>query len=218
MHRRLFLTLALAGLASTTLAISTRRTDRPCPPICWESTGEPYFSDWINGFYPARARGGRSARSARSRTVGTILGSQDHGARRSAAGVRPSDQRLHRGHGQSEADRHRPGKARLHAPSSRSIERTYGVPRDILIAVWAMESNFGVHCRATSTSYAAWRPWRRRGGGGAWAEGELLAFSEDHWRRRRTEMESCAARGPAPWARRSSCPSTYLASGRRWGR
>ena len=55
-----------------------------------------------------------------------------------------------------------------------SIEQAYGVPRDILIAVWAMESDFGALqgnfdvVRSLATLAAA---GRRR----PWAEGELIA-------------------------------------------
>jgi lytic murein transglycosylase len=67
------------------------------------------------------------------------------------------------------------GRAKRGAiPQFGAIEQTYGVPRDILIAVWAMESNFGALqgdfdiVRSLATLAAA---GRRR----PWAEGELLA-------------------------------------------
>lgn len=63
---------------------------------------------------------------------------------------------------------------RFAVPAFGRIEATYGVPRDILIAIWAMESNFGgqqgdfdiVRCFATLAASG-----RRR----AWAEAELIA-------------------------------------------
>ncbi len=63
---------------------------------------------------------------------------------------------------------------RVAIPALGRIEANYGAPRDILIAIWAMESNFGaqqgdfdiVRCFATLAASG-----RRR----AWAEGELIA-------------------------------------------
>ncbi|HEY2179243.1 MAG TPA: peptidoglycan-binding protein, partial [Caulobacteraceae bacterium] len=54
-----------------------------------------------------------------------------------------------------------------------SIEATYGVPRDVLVGIWAMESGFGVQQGDLDVirSLATLAQGRRR----AWAEGELIA-------------------------------------------
>jgi lytic murein transglycosylase len=96
-------------------------------------------------------------------------------------------------------------------PPMAAIEETYGVPRDILVGVWAMESNFGaiqgqmdvVRCLATLAALGRRRPW---------AEDQLLAaFSI---------LERGMAPGPrlkGSWAgamgQVQMIPSTYLADG-----
>jgi lytic murein transglycosylase len=66
------------------------------------------------------------------------------------------------------------GQRRLDLPDLAAIERRYGVPREILLAVWAMESSFGAiqgdydTVRSLATLAAE---GRRR----AWAETELIA-------------------------------------------
>jgi lytic murein transglycosylase len=91
-----------------------------------------------------------------------------------------------------------------------AIERAYEVPRDILIAVWAMESGFGaiqgdfdvVRSLATLAAQG-----RRR----AWAEGELIAAL-----RILAGGEVSRARLKGSWAgamgQTQLLPSTYLAS------
>ena len=49
MDRRMFLALALAGSASTTLALAQ---SAPMPADLLGASGEAYFIDWLNGFYP----------------------------------------------------------------------------------------------------------------------------------------------------------------------
>ncbi len=74
-----------------------------------------------------------------------------------------SDERIARGQ-----------RYRSELPFWGSVEQQYGVPRDILIAVWAMESAFGAvqgdFDVVRSMSSLAYHGRRR-----AWAEGELIA-------------------------------------------
>jgi membrane-bound lytic murein transglycosylase B len=206
MHRRLFLTLALAGLAPTG---DVDAQSGPTPADLLGVTGEPYFSDWINGFYQRALEAGvpralldheLSGLSSDPR-ITALDAQQPEFARPISAYIEGtvSQKRIDTGRDK-----------RVSIPQFAIIERTYGVPRDILIAVWAMESNFGalqgdfdiVRCLATLAAAG-----RRR----SWAEGELLASLK------------IIGDGDAPrWKLRGSwagamgqtqfLPSTYLAS------
>ncbi len=170
MHRRMFLALTLAGSASTTLALAQ---SAPMPADLLGATGEAYFIDWLNGFYPRALAAGvpralldheLSGLSADPR-ITALDAQQPEFARPISAYIEGtvSQKRIDLGRDK-----------RVSVTQFATIERTYGVPRDILIAVWAMESNFGVQqgdfdiLRCLATLAAA---GRRR----AWAEGELLA-------------------------------------------
>ena len=170
MHRRMFLALALAGSASTTLALAQ---SAPMPADLLGASGEAYFIDWLNGFYPRALAAGvpralldheLSGLSADPR-ITALDAQQPEFARPISAYIEGtvSQKRIDLGRDK-----------RVSVTQFATIERTYGVPRDILIAVWAMESNFGVQqgdfdiLRCLATLAAA---GRRR----AWAEGELLA-------------------------------------------
>jgi membrane-bound lytic murein transglycosylase B len=206
MHRRLFLTLALAGLAPTG---DVDAQSGPTPADLLGVTGEPYYSDWINGFYQRALEAGvpralldheLSGLSSDPR-ITALDAQQPEFARPISAYIEGtvSQKRIDTGRDK-----------RVSIPQFAIIERTYGVPRDILIAVWAMESNFGalqgdfdiVRCLATLAAAG-----RRR----SWAEGELLASLK------------IIGDGDAPrWKLRGSwagamgqtqfLPSTYLAS------
>ena len=137
------------------------------------ATGEAYFIDWLNGFYGRALAAGvpralldheLSGLSADPR-ITALDAQQPEFARPISAYIEGtvSQKRIDIGRDK-----------RVSVPQFATMERTYGVPRDILIAVWAMESNFGalqgdfdiIRCLATLAAAG-----RRRG----WAEGELLA-------------------------------------------
>ena len=90
-------------------------------------------------------------------------------------------------------------------PQLGAVESRFGVPRSILIGVWAMESGFGANegdldvIRSLATLAAS---GRRR----AWAEGELIAALKIIAYGRSAARPGCAAPGPAPWARPRWCP------------
>ena len=170
MHRRFLLKsgLALAGLAPSVLAYA-----QPAPADLLGATGEPYFIAWLNAFYARAAAAGLprtlldhelSGLSSDPRITALDARQPEFARPVSAyiAGV-VSDARVAVGRGKRTA-----------VSQFASIEKTYGVPRDILIAVWAMESNFGVLqgdfdiIRSLATLAAA---GRRRD----WAEGELVS-------------------------------------------
>jgi membrane-bound lytic murein transglycosylase B len=170
MDRRMFLALALAGSAPSTLALAQ---SAPMPADLLGATGEAYFIDWLNGFYQRALAAGvpralldheLSGLSADPR-ITALDAQQPEFARPISAYIEGtvSQKRIELGRDK-----------RVSVAQFATIERTYGVPRDILIAVWAMESNFGalqgdfdiLRCLATLAAAG-----RRR----AWAEGELLA-------------------------------------------
>jgi len=170
MDRRLFLTLALAGLAPTGGAIAQ---SAPTPADLLGVTGEAYFIEWLNGFYQRALEGGvpralldheLSGLSSDPRI--TALDAQQ------PEFARPISAYIEGTVNQKRIDIGREKRASV--TQFAAIERTWGVPRDILIGVWAMESNFGalqgdfdiIRCLATLAAAG-----RRR----TWAEGELLA-------------------------------------------
>jgi len=168
MDRRFFLQLALAGLTP-----SLGAAEAPTPADLLGASGEAYFITWLNDFY-ARTLAAGFARPLLDRElsglspdprVAALDAQQPEFARPVSnyiAGV-ISNARIAAGRAKAQS-----------IPQFASIEQAYGVPRDILIAVWAMESDFGALqgnfdvVRSLATLAAA---GRRR----PWAEGELLA-------------------------------------------
>jgi lytic murein transglycosylase len=168
--RRLFLTLALVGLAPMGAAVAQ---SAPTPADLLGVTGEAYFIDWINGFYQRSLDAGvpralldRELSGLSSDPRVTAFDAQQ------PEFARPISAYVEGTVNQTRIDIGR--DKRVSVPQFAAIERTWGVPRDILIGVWAMESNFGalqgdfdiIRCLATLAAAG-----RRR----AWAEGELLA-------------------------------------------
>jgi len=170
MDRRLFLALALAGLSPAGAAFAQ---SGPTPADLLGVTGEAYFIDWLNGFYQRALAAGVPRALLDEQLSGlssdpriTALDAQQPEFARPVSAYIESAVNQKR----IEIGREKGGSI----PQFAAIEQTYGVPRDILIGVWAMESNFGalqgdfdiIRCLATLAAAG-----RRR----AWAEGELLA-------------------------------------------
>jgi lytic murein transglycosylase len=188
MDRRLFLLLLLAGCADTSpqgpltpLAPSNSPAPSPTPtsntppstaatPV---PTGELSFDTWLADFM-VRAQGAGLTRQMLERELGGVTpdskvisldGRQPEFSKPVGDYIKGviSDDRVAVGRAKREQLAYLP-----------DIESRYGVPRDILLAVWAMESAFGqlqgnFDVVRSMVSLAA--DGRRRG----WAEGELIA-------------------------------------------
>jgi lytic murein transglycosylase len=182
MRRRLFLALATAGLAGPVLAQTTgaqttgAQTTEPAPPRPSDLlgvTGEAYFIDWLNAFHVRALEAGLSRSVVDTALSGlspdprvvALDSKQPEFARPVGAYVQ----------GAVTAARIAIGQAkRREVPDLDTIEQVWGVPAEILLAIWAMETRFGVQMgdmdiiRSLATLAAL---GRRR----SWAEGELLA-------------------------------------------
>jgi lytic murein transglycosylase len=167
MNRRVLLALAMAACAPPALAA-------PTPADLLGAAGDPSFLDWLNGFYARELASGWST---------TILAQL-------LTGLSPDPRILVRNAGQPEfalpvsdyvnrnvtpgevalARRKRDGVPELH-----QIHETYGVPGEVLVAIWAMESGFGsgqgdLDVVRSLATLAALDPRRR-----SWAEMQLEA-------------------------------------------
>lgn len=189
MDRRVFLVLLLAGCADTTvnapLAPSipvapppvASRPAAPTPPsavTAVETGGQvAAFNAWLEQFKPKAVAAGvpqavvdreLNGLTPNPRVI-SLDGRQPEFSKPVGDYIKGviSDDRVAVGRGKRDA-----------LPFLPSVEQRYGVPRDILLAVWAMESAFGkiqgdFDVVRSMASLAA--DGRRR----AWAEGELIA-------------------------------------------
>ena len=181
MDRRVFLAFAAASVAGSAIAQTATGVQAPSgvsPPGPRAAdllgvTGEGYFIDWLNGFY------------AQAQAAGVSRGVLDA----ALSGLSPDPRVLALDSRQPEfarpvgdyvrgavsAQRIVVGREKMQAiPQLQTIEQVWGVPREVLIAIWAMESRFGAQTgdmdviRSLATLAAL---GRRR----IWAEGELMA-------------------------------------------
>ncbi|MDG2531936.1 lytic murein transglycosylase [Caulobacter endophyticus] len=189
MDRRVFLVLLLAGCADTTvnapLAPSTpvapppvaSKPAAPTPPsavTAVETGGQvAAFNAWLEQFKPKAVAAGvpqavvdreLNGLTPNPRVI-SLDGRQPEFSKPVGDYIKGviSDDRVAVGRGKRDA-----------LPFLPAVEQRYGVPRDILLAVWAMESAFGkiqgdFDVVRSMASLAA--DGRRR----AWAEGELIA-------------------------------------------
>jgi lytic murein transglycosylase len=185
MDRRVFLALAAAGVAGPALAqLAIPPTASPAAPSgaptpiatpagLLGATGEGYFIDWLNDFY-AKALAAGVARAV----LDSALSGLSPDPRVVALDSRqPEFARPVSDYVRSAMDPERiaVGRAKMHAvPELRTIELTWGVPPEILVAIWAMESRFGAHTGGMDVirSLASLAALGRRR---PWAEGELMA-------------------------------------------
>jgi lytic murein transglycosylase len=205
MQRRVFIALALAGLAPP----ATAQSPPPRPSDLLGVAGEAYFIEWLNGFY-ARALEAGVSRSVLDGALSGLAPDPRVVAldARQPEFARPVSDYVH---GAVNAERIAIGRGKMHSiPALDSIEKTYGVPREILIAIWAMESKFGVligdmDIIRSLASLAALG--RRR----AWAEQELMAcfqiLAQGVATRERLRGSWAGAMGQT-----QMLPSTFLAS------
>lgn len=217
MDRRAFLVLTLAGCAdpASQLAVgppsaSAQPTPyNPAPVTPLASSGDPTFDAWRESFYRRMVEGGFNP---------ALLD-------RELAGLTPDPKIVSSDSGQPEFSR--PFSVYINGAVTESrittgrqmreslailpkLEQRYGVPRDIVVAVWAMESAFGKIqgdndvLRAFAT--LAWQGRRRQ-----WAEDELRACL-----RIIASGEAPRARLKGSWAgamgQTQFLPSVYLAT------
>jgi len=222
MDRRVFLALAASSVAAAataqTISPTTSQTGAPTatgasspgptPADLLGVTGDGYFIDWLNGFY-AQALAVGIDRSV----LDTALSGLSPDPRvlaldtRQPEFARPVSDYIR---GAMDPERIATGRQQMQAiPQLQTIEAVWGVPREILIAIWAMESRFGAHTGGMDVirSLASLAALGRRR---PWAEGELMACLK------------IIATGDAPrerlrgsWAgamgQTQMLPSTYLA-------
>jgi lytic murein transglycosylase len=164
MNRRFFLALAAAGLAGATHA---QPSDGGLSPAA-----EPYFRDWLERFYVTALAAGLS-RAVLDRELAGLAPDP-----RVAAddAVQPEFAKPVSAYveGNMSPGRIAEGRQKRDAIATFGrIEDTWGVPRDMLIAVWAMESGFGARQGDMDVirSLATLAQGRRRD----WAETQLIA-------------------------------------------
>jgi len=166
MHRRFFLALALAlpGLAGTAAA------QAPFEPM--PSGADAYFAEWLN-LFQAKAVAAGLPRAVVDRQLAGLSPDPRVTAldARQPEFARPVSAYVE---GVMSPGRIAEGRTkRTSITAFTSIEQAWGVPRDVLIAVWAMESSFGtqqgdmdvIRCLATLALS------RRRD----WADEQLIA-------------------------------------------
>jgi lytic murein transglycosylase len=209
MQRRFLLRAGLALALAPSAALAGDPAG-PSPSDLLGVSGDGYFTDWLNDFYQKALNAGVS-RAVLDQTLSGLSpdprvsahdGRQPEFARPVSDYIRASVTPGRVAQGAAKRDQ---------IPQFAAIEEAYGAPRDILIAVWAMESNFGAsqgemdvfRSLATLAALGRRRPW---------AEGELLAAFKI--------VEGGKAPGPhltGSWAgamgQTQMLPSTYLADG-----
>jgi membrane-bound lytic murein transglycosylase B len=208
MDRRLFLAFALASLARSATAQSPT-PDAPRPSDLLGVTGEGYFIDWLNGFYTQALGAG-----VRRTVLDAALSGLSPDPRVVALDARQPEFARPVGdyiRGTVNAERISIGRGKMRSiPALDTIEQVWGVPREILIAIWAMETRFGAQMgdmdiiRSLATLAAL---GRRR----AWAERELMSalqiIADDDAPRERLRGSWAGAMGQT-----QMLPSTYLSS------
>jgi len=184
MHYRALIILALAGCADPQIeptlnaALGTAQP-APAPPVYAAPTpppvvsGDPAFDAWLQSFRPKAIAAGLDPAFLDRELAGltpdtgvvTSDGRQPEFSKPVGDYVKGvvSDRRIQQGR-----------QYRTSLPYLSGLEQTYGVPREIILAIWAMESDFGriqgdkdvVRSMATLAADG-----RRR----AWAEAELIS-------------------------------------------
>jgi lytic murein transglycosylase len=211
MDRRLFLALGVAGLSRSATA-QDPLAQGPAEPTAAEllgATGEAYFIDWLNGFH-ARALEAGADRAVLDAALSGLSPDPRVAAldARQPEVVRPIGDYIR---GAVNSERIAIGRERMQStPGLETIEQVWGVPREILIAIWAMETRFGAQMgdldiiRSLATLAAL---GRRR----AFAERELLACLEI-LRSGRATRERLRGSWAGAMGQTQMLPSTYLAS------
>lgn len=172
MDRRSFLVLLAAGCADPS-ANMLPVAGNPVPAGQPAGSGDPGFDAWAREFYdrarvaglPAELLDRELAGLTPNARVMTLDSAQPEFSKPIGDYIKGtvSDDRIARGQ-----------RFRAELPFWSEIESRYGAPREILIAIWAMESGFGAMQGdfdiVRSMASLAYHGRRR-----AWAEGELIA-------------------------------------------
>jgi membrane-bound lytic murein transglycosylase B len=148
MDRRVFLSLMLAGCAAQTGSTAAQpgaepgtRVTVPLPQPLTPS-GSPSFDAWLTSFYPKAVAAGLS-----QEVLGRELKGLTPNDRVSALDSRQPEFSRPVGayvQGAISAERVAQGRSRRESLSFLpALEARYGVPRDVVIGIWAMESGFG---------------------------------------------------------------------------
>jgi len=137
MHRRLFLAAAAATAAVPGLC---QTLDREGPPVA--ASGDDTFDAWLRDFYDRALATGYPADFLRRELSGLTPDAQAVALdSRQPEIARPTGDYVKKA---VSADRIAMGsRKRVELPWLSSVEQTYGVPAEILIAIWGMESAFG---------------------------------------------------------------------------
>lgn len=166
MNRRFFLALTAAGLAGAAQGRGQTGVVTLAPQA------EPYFRDWLERFYVTALAAGLP-RALLDRELAGLAPDPRVAA---ADAVQPEFARPVGAYVQGAMSPGRIAEGRLkrdEVPAFSRIESSWGVPRDVLIGVWAMESGFGVRQGDMDVlrSLATLAQGRRRD----WAETQLIA-------------------------------------------
>lgn len=164
LNRRFFLALAAAGLTGSALAQPRGAELSP--------SAEPYFRDWLDRFYVTALAAGLQ-RSVLDRELAGLAPDPRVAA---ADAVQPEFARPISAYveGNMSPGRIAEGRQKRDAIAAFGrIEQAWGVPRDVLTGVWAMESGFGARQGDMDVirSLATLAQGRRRD----WAETQLIA-------------------------------------------
>jgi peptidoglycan lytic transglycosylase B len=167
MHRRLFIAASLAAVPALAFA-------EPQASDILGAQGDPAFLAWLNGYYARQQAAGVSTTVLAQVLSGLapdprVLANnatQPEFARPISVYIETKVTAAAAASGQ----RHRDGVPQLH-----QIGETYGVPPDVLVAIWAMETGYGavqgsMDVVRSLATLAAEDPRRS-----AWAETELTA-------------------------------------------
>jgi len=175
MRRRVFLALAFCACAPVSAAQSPA-TDPvvPRPSALLGASGDPAFLAWLDDFYGRALAAGFSSSSLQQAFSGLAPDPRviAHDAVQPET-AQPISAYVARAVSAAAVERGR--RKRAEVPQLAAIAQTYGVPADILVGLWSMETAFGVNqgdydvVRALAT-LAAGDPRRRD-----WAEDELRA-------------------------------------------
>jgi lytic murein transglycosylase len=200
MKRRTFLATAVAAMATPALG-----ADPPAPPPAGVDVA---FATWLSGFRARALASGLPAAVVEAELDGLVPDPRVRGADRNQPEFsRPFSHYVKRAAGEDRAAIGRRRMAELE-PGLARIQSDFGVPREMLVAIWGMESGYG----ATLGSQDVIRSMATLAADGrrqAFAEEQLLAalriIASGEWPRSRLVGSWAGAMGQTQFI-----PATYL--------